>query len=158
MARCLGHRHPSERPDACLTRTELPERFLTATITQLLRHKGNPNKQDQFGRTPVHYAARSKLYGAFGLLLEHGGSASLQIADSIGQTPLHHLATPVIGDWRLLYETLNEEHLVGMLSACQYDVDQKDSSGSTPLHMRREARQSRARGAGARPWCRPQCA
>ena len=90
-----------------------------ADITRLLQQGVNPNKPDQFGRTPLTEAIGHGRTDVVKLLLDHGASADL--ANRAGDTPLT-LAT----------EAGNKE-AVRLLIKAKANVDRANHSGATPL-------------------------
>jgi ankyrin repeat protein len=72
------------------------------------------------GRTPLHYAVRSKNKGIITLLLE--SHADINAKDYLGQTPLH---------WAAGRE---DPEIAKLLLANKADVNSRDLGGATPLH------------------------
>ena len=62
----------------------------TARLEELLRRPRNPNVMDEFGHTPLHYAALNGRLEAMRLLLEAG--ADKDALSVKGRTPLHFAA------------------------------------------------------------------
>lgn len=110
---------------------------LDSTISQLVVHKANLDLQDAFGRTPLHYAASTKLVGLATLLIRKG--ADLSLADNEGRTVLHSLADPLHHDRTLepVDGDLNDEHLsTALLGRIKgVDVNYYNNDGSTALHV-----------------------
>jgi ankyrin repeat protein len=111
---------------------------LESTIKQLIVHKASIDRQDIFGRTPLHYAASMKLVGAVALLVESGADPGQ--TDDEGRTALHHLANPLYHPHthEPLDGVLENERLRIVLAGRIRDVDQfnrVDNTGSTALHL-----------------------
>ncbi|TPX18053.1 uncharacterized protein E0L32_011872 [Thyridium curvatum] len=104
-------------------------------VKVLLQHKADPDCQDAFGRTPLHYAALAKAPAELlEPLLRHG--ARLTTADLDGRTPLHLLAQPIFVRPRPEEgERQDTELLFTLLEQFEYNIDQKDKTGDTPLHV-----------------------
>ncbi|OIW32727.1 ankyrin [Coniochaeta ligniaria NRRL 30616] len=110
---------------------------MESTVSQLVVRNANLGRQDAFGRTPVHYAANTKLVGLVTLLLRKG--VDLGLADNEGRTLLHHLADPIHRprtnepiDGDIEDEPLGTA-LAGRIKGV--DVNHRDNAGSAALHM-----------------------
>lgn len=118
---------------------ELESSFNTAVraASVLLEQGAIVDGQDQFGRSALHYAARSKCIPLVKLLLERGASLCLKDKDS--STPLHMLVDlPVVVLDAFLRQNI-DEHLYSLISQASstdshIDVDYIDNLGDTPLH------------------------
>ena len=81
----------------------------------------NPNKTDNYGRTPLHWAAREGHTETAKALLEAG--ADVNKADKNGSTPLHEAA-----DIGLM-------EIAGALIEAGANYTRKDDNGNTPLRL-----------------------
>ena len=83
---------------------------------------------DEYGETPLHWAARNGHKDVVEVLLANG--AGVNAKDSSGFTPLHMAAST-----RWVGAVQGHKDVVEVLLANGADVNAKDSSGFTPLHM-----------------------
>lgn len=89
----------------------------------LKKNKDSVKEQDEYGLTPLHYAASSRQPLVTKLLLENG--AQVQSQDENGRTPLHE-AVGTEGDVA--------KNQVQLLIQGGADVNKQDNDGRTPLH------------------------
>jgi Ankyrin repeats (3 copies)/Ankyrin repeat len=86
--------------------------------------KGNPDfvfsKEDEYGRTPLHYAAENGHTAVAEFLLAN--KAEIDAKSNIGKTPLH------------LAAFAGRIDVVELLLANKANVNAKDNDGRTPLH------------------------
>ena len=96
-------------------------RVYTADVAKaLLEHGASVHARNNWGATPLHYAAMKGYTGIAGLLLEHG--ASVDARDNRGDTPLHRAAE------------LDRGKTLGLLLVHGASVDARNNRGDTPLH------------------------
>jgi ankyrin repeat protein len=89
----------------------------------LLQFGADPNRRDQRGQTPVHYAAR---YGNLATLSALVPFSSLSVVDDLGETVLHHAINPK--------NERNDGEVVRLLLSTQrVDIEARDVDGWTPL-------------------------
>ena len=111
---------------------------LESTLLQLVVYNASINRQDAFGRTPLHYAAYMKLVGAVTLLVEKG--ADLGLTDNEGRTALHHLAEPFYHPYTRepVDSDIEDKHLstvfVRQING-SVDINHSDNTGSAALHI-----------------------
>lgn len=111
---------------------------MESTVSQLLVHTANLDRQDACGRTALSYAASMKLVKLVTLLVEKG--VDLSLADNEGRTVLHHLVEfkhrlsrsdePIDSD---LKDADLRAALAGRIEGI--DVNSHDNFGSTALHV-----------------------
>jgi serine/threonine-protein phosphatase 6 regulatory ankyrin repeat subunit B len=89
----------------------------------LLQFGADPNRRDQRGQTPAHYAAR---YGNLATLSALVPFSSLSVVDGLGETVLHHAINPK-------NERSDGEVVRLLLSTRQIDIEARDVDGWTPL-------------------------
>ncbi|KAK7082488.1 hypothetical protein SK128_002283, partial [Halocaridina rubra] len=100
----------------------------TAGVNFLLSMGASVYAKNQFGQTPLHYAAASRSNTCIKLLLEHGRPGVLDHRDMRGHTPLHDAAASgCVSAINLLVKA-------GAL------IRAKDANGETPLHKAAKAR------------------
>ncbi|KAK4042792.1 ankyrin [Parachaetomium inaequale] len=95
---------------------------LESSISHLIDHNAAVDRQDAFGRTPLHYAAYMKQAGAVAQLIQHGADPGLPDHDGLDATVADtHLAITLAG-W--------------LQGADKYDIlNHRDSTGATALHL-----------------------
>ena len=102
------------------------------TVKLFLEHGIEVGVKDDFGRSPIHIAARCDVRVPIAELLVSSG-ADVNARDDEGQTPLHHAAADGV------------MRMAEFLLANQADLNARDNMGSTPLlTARMEQRQSMA--------------
>ncbi|GGP19728.1 hypothetical protein GCM10007981_04580 [Thermocladium modestius] len=89
-------------------------------VKTLLEAGADPNTKDEYGSTPLHWAALKGHLDVVELLLKHG--ADPNVKDEDGSTPLHDAA------WN------GHADVVELLLKHGADPNVKDEDGSTPLH------------------------
>ena len=90
------------------------------TASLLLEAGADPDEQDEYGRTPLHFAARNGHDKVVALLLEAGADPDAQ--DDHGRTPLHFAAKSTF------------DKVVVLLLKAGADTNVKNKDGETPLH------------------------
>ena len=80
-----------------------------------------PNKQNNFGMTPLHLTARKGYRDVAEILLNNG--ADIKKQDNQGMTPLHYSA---------LKGHLEVADILLLMGA---DIDKQNNDGITPLHL-----------------------
>jgi ankyrin repeat protein len=95
----------------------------TEIIELLLIRGASPNLQDEFGRTPLHFAAKSGKKDAIEFLILNC-NADPNLKDDGGQTPLHYAA-----------ESGKKDAIEFLISNYNADPNLKDDLDQTPLHL-----------------------
>ena len=90
----------------------------------ILNHGANVRQSDYQGKTPLHYAAINKDYGASLIVSLMKKGCNVNSCDHWGQTPLHE---------GIANENLN--FIKGLLSEGKCDIEKADITGITPLHV-----------------------
>lgn len=113
----------------------------------LLANKANVGSEDAAGNTPLHYAAVMNNKAVIELLLAHG--ADINARSNLGRTPLHYAAEMSAGEREGMRRALglsskapnrmpvaaSDEEALGVLLASGANINYRDNSGCTPLHL-----------------------
>jgi ankyrin repeat protein len=100
----------------------LPLRFKSIEITKILLESGaNPNLQNDYGTSPLHYSSATNLFGAAKILIEY--NANPNILNKNKKTPLH------------LASYFNNFNIVRLLLESGADPNLKDIDNKTPLDL-----------------------
>ena len=102
--------------------------FKVATAPDVMRclEKGaDIHARDEYGETPLHYAAKYGTAGMVNVLLNAGADADIDARDKFGETPLHYAASD--GTAEMVNVLLN--------AGADADIDARDENGETPLHF-----------------------
>ncbi len=113
----------------------------------LLANKANVSLKDSAGNTPLHYAAVVNNKTAIEQLLAHG--ADINARTNLGKRPLHYAAEMDVGEREEMRKALGlsskspnpmpvaagDEEALGALLASGANINVRDDSGCTPLHL-----------------------
>jgi len=96
-----------------------------ARVRSLVEQGADPNAKDEFGWTPLYWAASTGHEEVAAYLIGKGASVDVKTIDE--RTPLHQAAQAGVA------------HLVEVLISKGVDVKARDAAGNTPLHGAAEA-------------------
>lgn len=109
--------------------------FLTQVLVIYFRHGANPNDLRPNGETPLH-AACDKIKAADNALFLIEKKAAANARDTLGQTPLHKLASPGLSIKKLQEDNAKAQLIIlPALIKAGADVNSVDKLGDTPMHI-----------------------
>ena len=98
-----------------------------AKILDLLNGGADPNVVDEYGNTPLHYAALASFgEDVLQTLIAAGGRCGT--GNAAGETPLHHTVNNMNAEFP-------QAAFIQTLVACGANPSAQDTEGNTPLHM-----------------------
>ncbi len=107
--------------DKEITLVQAVEEGKLKTVEALLASGADVNIRGEYGKTPLHFAARSDLTEVAKILLSNG--ADVNAADKKGATPLHETAR------------LGRTETAEALLKAGADVEAENNYGRTPLYV-----------------------
>jgi len=110
----------------CMPLNEMVKKGDYAWVSKMANHRNSIKAQDEYGRTPLHYALIYAKNSALPYKLCIESEKLAEIQDRDGKTPLHWVAMLHVADGPSLINSIAGHNHCG--------INIRDKSGHTPLH------------------------